>query len=54
MYSKDMYQTLINQIRAKCIMTNEEEREINQFFIEKFQAELKSSEMSPLRSQPND
>ena len=54
MYSKDMYQTLINQIRAKCIITNEEEREINQFFIEKFQAELKLSEMSPLRSQPND
>ena len=53
MYSKDMYQTLINQIRAKCIITNEEEREINQFFIEKFHAELKSSEMSPLRSQPN-
>ena len=54
MYSKDMYQTLINQIRAKCIMTNEEEREINQFFIEKFQAELKTSVMSPLRSQPNE
>ena len=54
MYSKDMYQTLINQIRAKCIITNEEEREINQFFLEKFQAELKLSEMSPLRSQPND
>ena len=30
MYSKDMYQTLINQIRAKCIITNEEEREINE------------------------
>ena len=30
MYSKDMYQTLINQIRIKCIITNEEEREINE------------------------
>ena len=54
MSSNDMYQTLINQIRAKCIITNEEEREINQFFIEKFHAELKTSETSPLRSQPND
>ena len=53
MYSKDMYQTLINQIRAKCIITNEEEREINQFFIEKFEAELKSSDMSTLKSKPN-
>ena len=32
MYSKDMYQTLINQIRAKCIITNEEEREIKELF----------------------
>ena len=31
-YSKDMYQTLINQIRAKCIITNEEEREIKELF----------------------
>ena len=30
MYSKDMYQTLINQIGAKCIITNEEERVINE------------------------
>ena len=30
--SKDMYKTLINQIREKCIITNEEEREINEFF----------------------
>ena len=32
LYSKDMYQTLINQIRAKCIITNEEEREIKELF----------------------
>ena len=54
MYSKDMYQTLINQIREKCLISNEEERKINRFVLEKFQAELKLSEMSPLRSQPND
>ena len=35
MYSKDMYQTLINQIRIKCIITNEEEREINELFTKK-------------------
>jgi len=33
MYSKDMYQTLINQIREKCLITNEEEREIKEFFL---------------------
>ena len=53
-YSKDMYQTLINQIREKCLISNEEEREINQFFLEKFQKELNLSEMPPLGSQPND
>ena len=30
--SKDMYKPLINQIREKCLLTNEEEREINEFF----------------------
>ena len=34
-YSKDMYKPLINQIRGKCFITNEEEREINEFFLEK-------------------
>ena len=52
-FSKDMYNPLINQIREKCFISNEEEREINQFFLEKFQSELKSSEMLPLVSQPN-
>ena len=33
MYSKDLYQTLINQIRAKCIITNEEERELQEFIL---------------------
>ena len=32
--SKDMYKPLINQIREKCLITNEEEREINEFLIE--------------------
>ena len=36
MYSKDMYQTLINQIRAKCNITNEEEIEIKEFFMRIF------------------
>ena len=40
-FSKDMYKSLINQIREKCFISNEEERELNQFFLEKFQAELK-------------
>ena len=30
--SKDMYKPLINQIREKCLITNEEERELNEFF----------------------
>ena len=30
--SKDMYKLLINQIREKCLITNEEESEINEFF----------------------
>ena len=30
--SKDMNKPLINQIREKCLITNEEEREINEFF----------------------
>ena len=32
MYSNDMYQTLINQIRDKCFITNEEETEISALF----------------------
>ena len=31
-FSKDMYKTLINQIREKCLITNQEERELNEFF----------------------
>ncbi len=53
-FSKDMYKPLINQIREKCLISDEEEREINQFFLEKFQADLKLSEVSPLGSQQND
>ena len=51
---KDMYKPLINQIREKCLISNEEEREINQFFIEKFQTDLKLTNMSLLDSQLND
>ena len=35
MYSKDMYQILINKIRAKCLITNEEEIEIKELFTKK-------------------
>ena len=31
--SKDMYKHLIHQIREKCELSNEEEKEINKFFI---------------------
>ena len=47
-FSKDMYKPLINQIKEKCLITNKEEREINQFFLENLWSELKLSEMSPL------
>ena len=33
-YSKDMYNPLINQIKEKCLISNEEERELNEFLIE--------------------
>ena len=32
MLSNDMYHNLINQIREKCLITKEEEKEINEFF----------------------
>ena len=32
--SKEMYKTLINQIKEKCLITNEEEREIMSFLLE--------------------
>ena len=47
-FSKDMYKPLIHQIKEKCLITNEEEREINDFFSEKLQAELKSSKFNLL------
>ena len=31
-FSNDMYQALINQIREKCIITKDEEKEINELF----------------------
>ena len=33
MYSKVMYQTLINKIRGKCFISKKEEREINELFM---------------------
>ena len=34
-FSNDMYKALINQIREKCVITEKEEREINEFFFNK-------------------
>tara|TARA_B100000579_G_C22377872_1_gene641420 strand:- start:14 stop:361 length:348 start_codon:yes stop_codon:yes gene_type:complete len=34
MLSKDLHKTLINQIKEQCLITNEEEREINALLIE--------------------
>ena len=30
---KDMYKPLINQIREKCLISNDEERELEEFFL---------------------
>ena len=35
-YSKDIYELIIFQIKKTCIVTNEEEKEINQFFIKEY------------------
>ena len=32
-FSRDMYKLLIHQIRKKCLITNEEESEINEFLL---------------------
>ena len=32
---KDMYKSLINQIREKCIISNDEEKELNELFTKK-------------------
>ncbi len=32
-FSKDMYKLLINQIKNKCIISNEEEKELNEFLL---------------------
>ena len=32
---KDIYTPLINQIREKCLISNDEERELNEFFTKK-------------------
>ena len=34
-FSKDMYKKLINQIREKCLINKEEEKELNDFFLRK-------------------
>ncbi len=34
LFSKDSYETLINQIREKCLISKNDERELNEFFYE--------------------
>ena len=41
LYSKEMYKALIHTIKEKCIITQKEEREINEFFQDKFDLEMK-------------
>ena len=53
-FSKNMYKPLINQIKEKCLISIDEEIEINEFFIEKLEAAPKISDLSRLESQPND
>ena len=35
MYSKDMYKPLINEIKEKCLISYDEERELNELFTKK-------------------
>ena len=35
LYSKDMYKPLINEIKEKCLISNDEERELNELFTKK-------------------
>tara|TARA_B100000700_G_scaffold308272_1_gene385744 strand:+ start:759 stop:1109 length:351 start_codon:yes stop_codon:yes gene_type:complete len=49
-FSKDMYKLLINQIRGKCLINNEEEREINEFFLENSHTEKRVSDKFNLNS----
>ncbi len=35
-FSKDMYEPLINQINEKCLISNEEERELKEFFFKAY------------------
>tara|TARA_B100000579_G_scaffold356458_1_gene312164 strand:+ start:194 stop:544 length:351 start_codon:yes stop_codon:yes gene_type:complete len=37
MFSKDMYEPLINQINKKCLISKEEERELNEFFFKVYE-----------------
>ena len=36
-YTKDMLESLINQINEKCLISKEEERELNEFFLETYE-----------------
>ena len=45
--------TLINQIKEKCLLNNEEERDLNEFFIKESKAKTKFSKESIHSNKPN-
>jgi len=47
-----MYKLLINQITEKCLIKNEEEREINRFFLKETPSKTKFSDKSLLNYRP--
>ena len=52
-HSKDMYKPLINQIRKKCIISKEEERELNEFFLKESESKTTMLDKSLLTSRYN-
>ena len=36
-FSRDIYEDLINQIRGKCLVSKEEERDLNEFFLKGYE-----------------
>ena len=36
-FPKDIYENLINQIRGKCLISKEEERDLNEFFLKGYE-----------------
>tara|TARA_Y100001968_G_C19330608_1_gene704087 strand:- start:369 stop:773 length:405 start_codon:yes stop_codon:yes gene_type:complete len=56
MFSKNIYENVINQIKNKCPISDEEESEINQYFLEKLEKKIELSDntfISPKTSNEN-